>query len=389
MRVLHLYNSHRGGGGSDNAWAETIRHSREAGIEVEVLARSSRDVPQGLAGQLGAALSGIRSASAIADTRAAIARFRPDVVHTHELYPLLSPQVIRAAAGMGVPVVHACYDYRLTCPVATHFRAGAICRQCVDGHEYRAALRNCRDNRAESIAYAARNMAARVSGVFRNHVAVFQVFSAFQASWLNADVAIGPDRIVVTPVVIPTPAEAADAAEGGYIAYAGRFVPEKGVEMLIEASRRTGLPVRLAGNAATHPALRPGDNVQCVMTRTRDELAAFYRGARALAVPSLWNETFCIVAAEAMSHGVPVLAARVGALSNLVTPGETGLLFELGDVAGLADAMQRVWNDPLLARRLGRAARTHVERSFNAQVHMDQLRSAYERALQRGVTPPR
>jgi glycosyltransferase involved in cell wall biosynthesis len=389
MRVLHLYNSHRGGGGSDNAWAETIRQSRDAGIEVEVLARNSRDMAPGLAAQLGAALSGIRSASAIADTRDAIARFRPDVVHTHELYPLLSPQVIRAATDMGVPVVHACYDYRLTCPVATHFRAGAICRQCRGGHEYRAALRNCRDNLAESIAYAARNMAARVSGVFRNHVAVFQVFSAFQADWLNEDVGIAPDRIAVTPVVIPTPPEPADAAEGSYIAYAGRFVPEKGVEMLIEASRRTGLPVRLAGNAASHPGLRADDTVQCVMTNTREELAAFYRGARALAAPSLWNETFCIVAAEAMSHGVPVLGARVGALSNLVTPGETGLLFDVGDVAGLAGAMERVWHDPQLARRLGTAARAHVERSFNAQVHMDMLRSAYDRAIQRGVTPRR
>ncbi len=389
MRVLHLYNSHRGGGGSDNSWAETIRQSREAGIEVEVLARNSAQIPHGLAGQLGAALSGIRSASAIADTQAAIARFRPDVVHTHELYPLLSPQVIRAASGMGVPVVHACYDYRLTCPVATHFHAGSICRRCVGGHEYQALLRNCRDNRAESAAYAARNTAARLSRVFHDHVAGFQVFSEFHAQWLATDVGIAPERITITPVIIPAPPTAADPAQGGYIAFAGRFVPEKGVELLIEASRRTGLPVRLAGDAPTHPHIRAGDNVQCVVTRSREELAAFYRGARALAAPSLWNETFCIVAAEAMSHGIPVLAARVGALTNLVVPEQTGLLFDLGDVAGLAAAMQRIWNDPPLARRLGAAARAHVETAFNAGVHMDRLMSAYGRAVQSGVTPRR
>ena len=95
------------------------------------------------------------------------------------------------------------------------------------------------------------------------------------------------------------------------------------------------------------------------------------------------------IVCEAMSHGIPVLAARVGALTNLVVPEQTGLLFDLGDVAGLAAAMQRIWNDPPLARRLGATARAHVESAFNAGVHMDRLRSAYDRAARSGVRPRR
>jgi len=93
------------------------------------------------------------------------------------------------------------------------------------------------------------------------------------------------------------------------------------VELLIEAARRTGLPLRLAGNETTHPAIRPGDPVECVLTPTRDDLMAFYRGARMLAAPSLWREAFGIVAAEAMSHGVPVIASRIGGLSDVVRDG--------------------------------------------------------------------
>ena len=387
MRVLHVYNSHRRGGGSDNAWAATIRLSRRAGIEVEVLARSSGDIAPSMCGKIGAALSGIYSAGAATETRRAIERFRPDIVHTHELYPLWSPSVIRVADRMGVPVVHSCYDYRLTCPIATHFRAGAICRRCTEGREYAAILFNCRGSLSESIAYAARNAASRSLGLFARHVSEYFVLSPFHQAWLTADVGVPADRVTVVPCLIENPTQAADPACGAYIAYAGRFVPEKGVELLIEAARRTGLPVRLAGDAASHPAIRPGDPVHCVVTRSPEELAAFYRGARMLVVPSIWNETFCIVGAEAMSHGIPIVASRLGALQDLVDDGHTGLLFTAGDVQHLADQMLRLWHDPALARQLGAAARAHVARSYGAGVHIARLRAGYARAVaRRGAT---
>lgn len=384
MKVLHLYNSHRRGGGSDNTWGATIRQSRAAGIEVEVLSRHSTDIAPTPGGRLGAALSGLYSAGAVAATREAIARFRPDVVHTHELYPLLSPWVVRAADRMGVPVVHSCYDYRLSCPIATHFRAGALCHRCTGGHEYHAVFANCRDSLSESLAYAARGAVARQFGLFTSHVAEFLVFSPFQRQWLVRDVGISADRVTVAPCVIQTPPTAADPAEGGYIGFAGRFAPEKGVELLIEAARRTSLPVRLAGDAPSHPALRSGDNVQCVTTNSRAELDAFYHGARMLVVPSLWHETFCIVAAEAMGHGIPVLAARLGALQDLVIEDETGMFFDSADIGDLARQMLRLWHDPALCRRLGAAGRRRTACAFNAEVHLAQLTAAYQRAMARG-----
>ncbi len=383
MRVLHLFNSHRRGGGSDNSWAATIRASRAAGIEVQVLSRDSTGIAPTLAGRLGAALSGLYSAGSVAATRAAIEAFRPDVVHTHELYPLLSPWVVREADRMGVAVVHSCYDYRLTCPTATHFRAGMPCYRCAGGREYQAILANCRGNYGESIAFAARAAMASRFGLFTRHVHEFIVVSPFHRAWLERDVGVSPDRITVAPCIVGTPTAQGDPARGKYIGFAGRFVPEKGVELLVEAARRTGLPVRLAGNAPSHPAVRPGDPVECVVTRSRAELEAFYRGARMLVVPSLWNETFCIVGAEAMACGVPVVAARLGALQDLVSENETGLFFTPADVADLAAQMRRLWDDPSLCHRMGEAGRKWVSSFFSEEVHLSRLNSAYRRAIER------
>jgi glycosyltransferase involved in cell wall biosynthesis len=388
VRVLHIFNNHRQGGGSDNAWTETIRLSRASGIEVEVFSRTSKDLSPTFRDKARAAVSGVYAPDTIRAAAGAVARFGPDLVHTHELYPLISPWVIRRVAKMGIPVVHTVYDYRLTCPVATHYQHGTICHRCTGGGEYWAVLNNCRDNRAESIAYAVRNAVARRFGLYRDHVSEFITQTDFGRLWLIRDVGIDPGRITVIPCAVEMPAAPTDPVKGDYIAFAGRFVPEKGVEMLVEAARRTGLPLRLAGNAETHPAIRPGDPVECVLTPTRESLMRFYRGARFLVVPSLWYETFGLVAAEAMAQGVPVLASRIGALQHVMADGVTGLLFEPGSVDDLVAKMSLLWNSPELCRQLGNAANMHVRDKFNGEAHMRHLMAAYERALSTRILHP-
>jgi glycosyltransferase involved in cell wall biosynthesis len=389
MRVLHILNNHRHGGGSDNSWAETIRLSRESGIDIEVFSRTSKDLSPAFRDKARAALSGVYAPITIRAAADAVARFRPDLVHTHELYPLISPWVIRRVARMGVPVVHTTDDYRLTCPVATHFQHGTICHRCTGGREYWAALNNCRDNRAESVAYAVRNAVARRFDLYRGYVSEFITQTEFGRQWLIRDVNVDPGRITVNACAVEVSPTPADPGQGDYIGYAGRFVPEKGVEMLVEAARRAGLPLRLAGNAETHPAIRPGDPVECVLTPTRESLMQFYRGARFLVAPSLWYETFGLVAAEAMAQGIPVLVSRIGALQNVVVDGVTGLLFEPGSVDDLVTKMSRLWNAPELCRQFGAAAYMHARNEFNGEAHMRHLMAAYERALSTRIPHPR
>ncbi len=380
MRILHAYNRHRGGGGSDNAWDETIRRSIAHGIDVHRFERDSRDLPAGIAGKARAFASGLYAREAIAAFERMLAEVRPDIVHTHELYPLISPWIIRSARAAGVPVVHSCYDFRLTCPVATHYRDGGVCTECLDHGPHRAAIRNCRESRAESVAFAARAIVAERAKLFEG-VDRFIVLSDFSRDWFATQADIVRDKIDVNGCAIALPATAVDPATGGYVAFAGRFVREKGVECLIEASRIAGLPLRLAGMASHHPAIRDGDDIACVETPTRDALMDFYRGAKMLVVPSLWFETFAIVAAEAMAHGVPVIASDIGALADTVQRDRTGLLAPPGDPHALAAAMTRLWNDDALCRSLGAAARDRVATDFSAARHMERLLETYDRAL--------
>lgn len=388
MRVLHAYNAHRGLGGSDRTTEATIEVLRERGIEVEEFVRDSKDLPRNLAGKIQAFAGGLYAAQAVRDFEEVLRERRPDVVHVHELYPLISPWILPSCTRAGIPVIMSCSDFRLSCPIATHYTRGEACFRCVGGREYWCVLRNCRASVPESAAYALRNASARHFGLFVRHVHRFVTASGYQRDLLASTAGIEPDRIVVNHCAIALPPQGVgDPAQGRYVGFAGRFAEEKGVEVMVAACRRAGLPMRFAGDAPSHPAVRSDDDATFVMTKSPAELAEFYRGARILVVPSLWAETFGIVAAEAMSHGIPVVASRIGALQETVRDGETGLLAEPNNVDDFAEKIARIWNDPDLARRLGHNARRLVESRFSRQAHFDRLAPVYAEAIARRGKP--
>jgi len=91
MRVLHVYNEHRGGGGADSATHATMAALRGAGIEVDEFAMDSRTLPGGLAGKLQAFINGLYAADAVHAFDEQLRIRRPNVLHVHELYPMISP----------------------------------------------------------------------------------------------------------------------------------------------------------------------------------------------------------------------------------------------------------------------------------------------------------
>ena len=377
MRLLYAYNPSRMGGGSNNGTRATIELARRNGCETEVFTRDSKDLPAGWTRRLRAGASAIYPRQTVRDFARTLDRFRPDVVHVYELFPLVSPWILPECSRRGIPVVMNCDDYRLTCPVMTHLRAGQLCTECSDGREYRCILRNCRQNLAESVTYASYSMTVRKLRLFAEHVSRFVVLSEFTRAWFIEHAGISADRITVVPPIIAMPDSAADPAEGTYAAFAGRFVPEKGIDILLQAARLSGVPVRLCRDKSFFPTITLPADVPVTIAHDRSQLDLFYRGARMFILPSTWFETFGIVGAESMAHGIPVIASRLGAMTSLVRHEIDGLLVEPGNVEVLANQMRRLWDDPALCRELGTAAHLRAAQNWDAAAHWKQLTAVY------------
>lgn len=384
MKILMLYNQQRSvHGGEEVVVDATVSLLRDHGHEVDLAVKSSRGTEASALRKVGAAVGGVFNPFSFREVTRLIRQLRPDVLHAHNIFPNWSPSVFAAAGACGVPSLYSVHSQILTCPTWYHLRDGAICERCLDG-EHWCVLSNCRGSLVESAVYAARSAAVRLGGLVRDRATLLVAMSDFQRDQLIRG-GYPTERIAVVPNMVAPPPMPADPADGAYIAFVGRLSPEKGLGTFLEAARRLPeVPFRIAGGGPlAETALRTAPpNVAWVGTLGADALAAFYRGARIVAVPSLSYETFCMVAAESLSHGVPVVASAVGAVPEILDEGRFGALVPPGDADRLADALAALWRDPERCRSAAAAGRQAVLLRYTADRCLDRLLAAYGRARQ-------
>ncbi|HNT90079.1 MAG TPA: glycosyltransferase, partial [Candidatus Hydrogenedentes bacterium] len=236
MKVLLVHNRYRLRGGEDAVVETTLDLLRRRGDTALLFDKHSDDAAKGLARRARAVFSGIYSPASRREMARLLDQERPDVVHVHNLFPLLSPSVLVACRRAGVPVVMTCHNYRLVCPIAVHFIRGAVCDRCAGGREYWCFLWNCRDNRIESAAYALRGFVTRSLGLFLKNITLYLAISEFLKTRLIA-AGVPEDRIEVVPNMISLPDTPVDASGGAYVAFAGRASEEKGIPVLLDAAR--------------------------------------------------------------------------------------------------------------------------------------------------------
>ncbi|MGH3076057.1 MAG: glycosyltransferase, partial [Gaiellales bacterium] len=161
MRVLVVHNRYRSAqpSGENAVVEEETALLREAGAVVELLSVESDDIAGWPAAKrLTLPARVVWSRDGARAVRRAIAGFRPDVVHAHNTFPLLSPAALRAAHGTGVRVVQTLHNFRPLCPAATFLRDGRVCEDCLGRVPIPAVVHGCyRSSRAATLPIAVKD----------------------------------------------------------------------------------------------------------------------------------------------------------------------------------------------------------------------------------------
>ena len=232
--------------------------------------------------------------------------------------------------------------------------------------------------------YALRTAVTRLLRRYYDHVDHFLCLSAFQRDLLINE-GLPADRTTVLPNPISFSSGMSSGNEsGGYVAYVGRFSPEKDVLTLIKAARSLDdVQFKFAGSFHRMPEVikQKPDNCEFMGQLDAENLAQFYRDARMVVFATRCYEGFPTVLLEAMSHSLPAVCSRIGGLSEVVEDGKTGLLYEPGNTYELADRIRTLWQNPALCRRLGDAGRRKVREDYAAERLMDRLIGIYEKVI--------
>jgi glycosyltransferase involved in cell wall biosynthesis len=386
LRILVVHNRYRSEqpSGEDNVVDEEVALLREAGHRVDRFERRSDDIAGFSLPRKALVPAGVpwnpAARAAMADR---LRRERPDVVHVHNTFPLLSASILDACRAAAVPVVATLHNYTQVCPAGTLFRDGAVCTECVGKLPLPALRHGCyRGSSVASVPLAVSLLANRRR--WWSSVSRFLCISDAQRRTLIANGM--PAELLTVKYNFVADTAFRRTGKGEHLLYLGRLTEEKGVRLLMAAWDRAGdlgVPLMIAGagpladEVTAWAADRPG--VRFVGRQDKAASRELIARSVAVVVPSQWLETFGLVVVEAMTVGVPSVVAGHSSLAELVTDGVTGLTHTPGDVASLVDALGRAVRAPA---SLGLAARDRYEQEFTRSVGLANLLTHYRGVIE-------
>ena len=397
MRILTVHNFYGSAApsGENAAYCGERDLLRRAGCEIAEFTRHSDEIRgRGVAGALRGGLATPWNPWSAQALRAEVRRFRPDVVHVHNTFPLISPAVFHALGGGPAAVVMTLHNFRSVCASAMLMRNDRICTECLDQRSVQPALRHgCyRGSRAATAPLALSIALHRALGTWQRRVDAYVTLTGFQREvFLRAGF---PSEIlhvkanVYDTMLRPEPW----AARDDRVLFVGRVGREKGLLVLLEAWRRWGATaprLEIVGDGPELGAARRfvsesglADRVQLAGSLPFDAVQRRLAGCRLLLVPSLCFEGYPMVIREAFALGVPVAASDLGSLADLVDAA-VGRRFRPSDPDDLLNVVRRLWGDGGALEAMSKAARLRYERDLAPGPNLERLMAIYASARAR------
>jgi glycosyltransferase involved in cell wall biosynthesis len=395
MKVL-LINDYGCEAGGAEVIVYTLRDAlRGRGHEVRVFSSSASDGTLPLQaddlchGTLDEARTSLQcmNVSAFRRLRQVITSFKPDVAHVNLYLTQLSPFILRALGR--VPTIYYAQWYRSICPVGTrllptgqdcNLPVGIACLKqgCIPRHYWPRLMVQMAINR---IWFSRFNRVTAISNAVANRLKD-----------------CGGDAFQHVEVIYPgtkwtLPRTREELTKDPTIICAGRLVPEKGIDILIRAfaqmhSSKRNTRLIIVGDGPNRTSLMGltdqlglVDFVDFQGHLSQAGTLAMIRRAWCLCVPSLWEEPFGIIAAEAQMLGVPVIASRAGGLAEIIDEGITGYLVAAGNVDALASRLKMVITNRSLALDLGTESHERAASMFGAEAFAERFEYSYNRLI--------
>lgn len=278
--------------------------------------------------------------------------FKPDVCHINNFNYQLTPSIIleiekwRKQTGHQCKIVFTAHDYNLVCPnhMLNNPNTHTNCEKCLGGHFINCTKGKCiHGSTAKSFIGTLEGYFWKIKGVYK-YIDTIVCCSEFMKIKMDTNPLFKDKTIAIHNFIDKI--EWKDTIKKDYILYFGRFSEEKGMGTLINVCKvLPEIKFIFAGTGPLEDKIESISNIKNVGFRKGEELEKLIREAKFTIYPSEWYENCPFSVMESQMYGTPVLAANIGGIPELIKEGETGELFESGNVQQLKEKIETLWND--------------------------------------------
>lgn len=389
-KVLIIHNYYQQSGGEDKVVEQESAMLRSRGIETEhYYVHNDSIQSKGLANMAKLAVEAAWSFPEFKRIKELLLRVKPDVVHVHNFFPVISPSVYHACERLGVPVVQTLHNYRLICPAATFMRGNEVCEKCLHGTLLHSIRHGCyRGSQLQTIPVAAMIKFNELIGTWQHKVSRYIALTEFARDKF-AESGIPLDRIAVKPNFIHhQTVKAKYDPNDRYLLFVGRISAEKGVRNLLQAwsqlEDRGGLRLVIIGDGPQKAELAAAysqEDIRFLGKQDGDTVLDCMSRAMYVMVPSIWYEGFPMTIVESYSVGTPVLCSRIGALEEIVEDGVTGFHFQHDDLENIKTVIRRAVAYENYAAMRQKVAENYAAH-YTEEVNVKQLLAIYSEAME-------
>lgn len=386
MRILLIHNKYKQEGGENVVFETEGALLSSNGHFVERLIFDNATI-RTFIDKLLAGLRVIYNPASARALRHKIVHFNPEIIHVHNFIPLVSPSIFSVAKEFNIPTILTLHNYRLICPSATLVYKGKIYERSIHSiFPLDAVVKGVyRESRAQTAAIAIMVSWHNLVGTWRHKVDFYIALSKFaKEKFKTSALAIPEARLVVKSNFVPDFGKG-DNKRNDELLFIGRLVEEKGIEVLLRATRILQFNLTIIGDGPLRKsvldAARTNRNIHYLGFQDKASVAGHLKKCKALIFPSIWYEGFPLAILEAFSTGTLVIASRLGAMAEIIQDGVNGLLFDAGDEAALANKIAEVDTDPARARLLAQNARLSYLQHYTPEKNYSLIMGIYRKAI--------
>jgi len=389
MRILILHNRYKFAGGEEAVVYSEAELLRQHGHYVRLFELSNESLDKfSFLRKLMLPARSIWSYQAYRQTRSIIREEKIDIAHVHNTFFLLSPSVYYACRRENVPVIQTLHNYRFLCPLATLYRDGKVCRECLDQGLGMSIKYKCGSKpMVWTLTMLCVLKLHYMNNTFKKMIDTYIALSNFtkeqfmQAGFDAGKIKVKPNFISFDPGF--------SSEKEDFALCVGRFSPEKGIDLLIEAWKKIDfLPLKIIGSGDDYRRLKQyaeknSLKIEFLGQRTNNEVIDCIKRSLFVILPSRCNENFPRIIVESFACGVPVIASNRGALAEIVENNKTGLLFDPENTDDLAGKVSLLFRNRELIKVMSNNARREFENKYTAERNYEMLISIYKDTINR------